>query len=301
MLALITGAHGFVGRHLAEHLTKSGDEVIKTDVSHGGPNLLDQEGFVQLLMSVRPDAVYHLAGQADVKASWGKPLDTFRINAEGTLNLLEACKEAGAKRVLCVSSAEVYGVVEESDLPIKESQPLSPANPYATSKAAAELICKQYNSESMNVMRVRSFNHFGPGQNENFVAAALAKRFLIAQAQDQHEILVGNLSSSRDFTDVRDVVRAYRAIVLHGEAGEVYNVCSGYDRKISELADAFLACIGSDFSLVSDPDLHRPSDIPILKGDNSKLREQTEWYPLIEFEQSITDIINATRNSLGSE
>ncbi|HJM29005.1 MAG: GDP-mannose 4,6-dehydratase [Acidimicrobiales bacterium] len=298
MLVLVTGAKGFVGSHLAAHLTESGDEVICSDLSDGGPDLLDREGLNDLLTSVRPDAVYHLAGQADVKASWEDPLKTFRINAEGTLNVLEACKKADTSRVLCVSSAEVYGVVQEIELPIKESQALSPANPYATSKAAAELICSQYNSASMEVIRVRSFNHFGPGQATNFVASALAKRMLVALKKSEPEIAVGNLSSRRDFTDVRDVVRAYRALILDGEPGEVYNVCSGSDRMISEIADALLTHIDGDLSLVADPNLQRPSDIPVLRGDNSKLQKQTGWIPLIHFDQSIKDIVKETRKSL---
>ena len=298
MLALITGANGFVGRHLSDHLIESGDEVIASDLSDGGPDLLDQQAFRDLLGSVRPDVVYHLAGQADVKASWENPLKTFRINAEGTLNVLEACKNSGVNRVLCVSSAEVYGIVSESELPIKESQALMPANPYATSKAAAELICNQYDSNSMEVLRVRSFNHFGPGQSDNFVAAALAKRLLIADKENTGEILVGNLKSRRDFTDVRDVVRAYRALILDGEAGEVYNVCSGSTRMISELADALLGQINEMISLVPDPNLQRPSDIPVLMGDNSKLQTRTGWNPLIEFEESIADIIYAAQKSL---
>ena len=298
MLALITGANGFVGRHLSNHLIESGDEVITSDLSDGGPDLLDQQAFRDLLGSVRPDVVYHLAGQADVKASWENPLKTFRINAEGTLNVLEACKNSGVNRVLCVSSAEVYGIVSESELPIKESHALMPANPYATSKAAAELICNQYHSNSMEVLRVRSFNHFGPGQSDNFVAAALAKRLLIADKENTGEILVGNLKSRRDFTDVRDVVRAYRALILDGEAGEVYNVCSGSTRMISELADALLGQINEMISLVPDPNLQRPSDIPVLMGDNSKLQNRTGWNPLIEFEESIADIIYAAQKSL---
>jgi len=298
MLALITGAKGFVGSHLANHLIESGDEVVSSDLSDGGPDLLDQQAFRDLLGSIRPDAVYHLAGQADVKASWENPVKTFRVNAEGTLNVLEACKGAGVSRVLCVSSAEVYGIVTEAELPIEESQKIAPANPYATSKAAAELICDQYNSASMEVIRVRSFNHFGPGQSENFVAAALAKRLLLANKGNKGEILVGNLKSRRDFTDVRDVVRAYRALILDGEAGEVYNVCSGSARMISELADALLAQINKMITLIPDPNLQRPSDIPVLMGDNSKLQKRTGWNPLIEFEQSIEDIIHAAQESL---
>ena len=298
MLALITGADGFVGKHLLNHLTECGDKTITTDISTGGPDLLDPNAFLDLFQSVRPDVVYHLAGQADVKESWENPLRTFRINAEGTLNVLEAAKSAGVRKVLCISSSEVYGLVQESDLPINELHRLSPSNPYATSKATAELISAQYDSPSLEVVIARSFNHFGPGQSENFVTTALAKRMLLADASGSTEITVGNLSTRRDFTDVRDVVRAYRDLILSGEAGEAYNVCSGRDMMIYDLANALLKHINSDLALVPDPDLQRPSDIPALRGDNSKLRDRTNWRPLKEFDESIADIVLATKKSL---
>jgi GDP-4-dehydro-6-deoxy-D-mannose reductase len=257
--------------------------------------LLDPAGINDLVSRIRPDHVYHLAGQADVKASWEDPLTTFRVNAEGTLNVLLACQLFKVKKVLCVSSAEVYGSVQKSELPITEKHKLNPSNPYATSKSAAEILCKQMNSQNFEIMRARSFNHFGPGQKENFVAAALTKRMLQAKQRGESEITVGNLKTIRDFTDVRDVVRAYRLILTKGEGGNVYNVCSGIGRKIQDLATALLSQIDSELNLKVDPKLHRPSDTPVLIGDYSKLQKQTGWEPRIEFDQTIKDTIESTK------
>ena len=301
MKALITGSAGFVGQHLAEHLSNEGDEVFCSDLSLGGPNLLNPVGINGLMSKVNPDYVYHLAGQADVKASWEDPLTTFRVNAEGTLNVLQACRLSNVKKVLCISSAEVYGSVQKSELPITEKHIINPSNPYAASKSAAEILCKQMNSQDLQIMCARSFNHFGPGQKENFVAAALTKRMLLAQRLDQSEITVGNLETIRDFTDVRDVVRAYRLILTKGDGGNVYNVCSGIGRKISELATTLLSKIDSELELKLDPKLHRPSDTPVLIGDYSKLHKQTGWEPDIEFDQTIEDTIESTRALMTQE
>ena len=295
MKALISGSAGFVGQHLAEHLSNEGDEVFCSDLSLGGPDLLDAAGIIDLVSEIRPDYVYHLAGQADVKASWEDPLSTFRVNAEGTLNMLLACQLFNVKKVLCVSSAEVYGSVQKSELPITEKHKLNPSNPYATSKSAAEILCKQMNSQNFEIMRARSFNHFGPGQKENFVAVALAKRMLLAEQLGQSEITVGNLKTIRDFTDVRDVVRAYRLILTKGEGGNVYNVCSGIGREIQDLATALLSQIDSELDLKVDPNLYRPADTPVLIGDYSKLQKQTGWEPRIEFDQTIKDTIESTK------
>ena len=301
MKALITGSAGFVGQHLVEHLSNEGDEVFCSDLSLGGPDLLDPVGITDLISKVNPDYVYHLAGQADVKASWEDPLTTFRVNAEGTLNVLQACRLSNVKKVLCISSAEVYGSVQKSELPITEKHIINPSNPYAASKSAAEILCKQMNSQDLQIMCARSFNHFGPGQKENFVAAALTKRMLLAQRLDQSEITVGNLETIRDFTDVRDVVRAYRLILTKGDGGNVYNVCSGIGRKISELATTLLNKIDSELELKLDPKLHRPSDTPVLIGDYSKLHKQTGWEPHIEFDQTIEDTIESTRALMTQE
>lgn len=296
MLALITGGSGFVGKHLADHLSDCGDDVLTTDISDGGPDLLDQNEMDELILSTQPQVVYHLAGQADVGASWDAPVTTFRINAEGTLNVLSACRKAGVERVLTISSAEVYGKVPNERLPIDESLPLAPASPYAVSKAAAEMISTYEASRGLEVMCARSFNHFGPGQNINFVTSALALRILQAKKDGRKTIPVGRLDTRRDFTDVRDVVRAYRSIITNGVSGESYNVCSGEDRSIGDLAEALMAASGCTIGLVPDASLQRPSDIPVLRGDNTKIKSHTGWEPIVEFERTIRDIVESTQS-----
>ena len=295
MLALITGSAGFVGKHLSDFLSTCGDEVVTTDIAEGGPDLLDDIALNNLFLSIKPEVVYHLAGQADVGASWSDAPRTFRINAEGTLNVLIACRLAGVKRVLTVSSAEVYGKVNDKELPINESLPLAPASPYAVSKAAVEMISAYEASRELDVMCSRSFNHFGPGQSTNFVASALALRILEAKKAGEKSIPVGRLDTKRDFTDVRDVVRAYRSIICKGISGEAYNVCSGVDRSIEELAEALLEASESTVELVPDISLQRPSDIPVLRGDHSKIKSHTGWTPNIEFTETIKDIISSTQ------
>lgn len=293
MKALITGAGGFVGTHLARHLVEEGDEVIATDRRTGGADILDRAAIAEAVTGPRPDVVYHLAGQADVAASWDDPQGTLRSNAEGTLNVLEAAAAAGVQRVIVVTSAEVYGLVRSDDLPVTENLPLNPGNPYAASKAAAEMVAIQWANAGLDVIRARAFNHLGPGQSERFVAAALAGRMIRARATGEHRIPVGNLDARRDFTDVRDVVRAYRLLAIHASAGEAYNVCSGVDRSVRELVDLFIAGMDWPIELIPDPDLQRPSDLPVLRGDAEKLRSATGWQPTIPLEQTVADILDS--------
>ena len=234
----MTGAAGFVGGHLVEHLRASGDDVTCTDRASGGPDLLDAAGIRGLVAEVRPEVVYHLAGQADVGGSWDSPVQTLRTNAEGTLILLEAVRVLDGVRVVTVSSADVYGMVDPGDLPTPESAPLRPVSPYAASKAAADLLALQAHlGHGLDVVRARSFNHLGPGQSDRFVCSALASRIAAAELAGGDSIRVGNLDARRDFTDVRDVVRAYRCLALDGRPGAAYNVCTGTTVSIREVAE----------------------------------------------------------------
>ncbi|MDE3138657.1 MAG: GDP-mannose 4,6-dehydratase, partial [Acidobacteriota bacterium] len=226
--ALITGGQGFVGRHLAQHLRSAGDEVTvadrETDVTVRG-------ALSAALAVARPDVVFHLAAMTSVAESWKRPAEYTRVNVLGTANLLDAAHEVVPDaRVVVVSSAEVYGVVREDQLPLRESSPAVPANPYSTSKLEAELVAREaVRSRGQWVVIARPFNHIGPGQSTSFVVPALIRRMLDATAQGLHFIMVGDLSTRRDFSDVRDVVRAYRLLGEWGGAGEVYNVASGHD------------------------------------------------------------------------
>jgi GDP-4-dehydro-6-deoxy-D-mannose reductase len=297
MRALITGASGFVGRHLTDHLTSRGDEVIGSDRSEGGPDLSDLPGWERLCAEVKPEVVYHLAGDADVGGSWHHPVETFRANAEGTLNLLLAARSAGVQRVLNVGSADVYGRVPPDQLPITESHPLVPLSPYAASKIAADYLGLQATlGYGFEVIRVRAFNHIGPGQSEHFVAPAIAMNIARNELDGSDTIPVGNLTPQRDLTDVRDVVRAYRLLIESGEPGEVYNVCSGAAVAISDIGAQLLELATHPMRLVDDPARQRPVDLPILVGDNSKLTGQTGWRPEIPLSTTLKDLMEDCRS-----
>jgi GDP-4-dehydro-6-deoxy-D-mannose reductase len=297
MRALITGGLGFVGHHLTDHLRASGDEVVALDRhSHPSIDITDAARTAAAIADAEPDAVYHLAGWADVGGSWKDPRTVLRVNAEGTLNVLEACREAGVQRVLAVASADVYGVVTEDELPLDEHAPLRPTSPYAASKLAADALAQQaFLGHGLGVIRVRPFNHLGPGQAEQFVASALAARIARAERDGADFITVGNLEARRDFTDVRDIVRAYRLLVERGAPGEVYNVCSGRDLAIQDLADQLVRLAKRPIELRPDPELMRPADLPVLRGDASKLTAATGWRPQIPIEQTLADLLDDMR------
>ena len=294
--ALVTGAHGFVGRHLVEHLRAMGDDVEGCDRSDGSVDIVDLSSVQAAVNRIRPEVVYHLAGWSDVGGSWAAPVDVFRANAEGTLNLLLACAESGVERVLAVSSADVYGIVREDELPIHENAPLRPVTPYAASKVAADYLSLQaWLGSRLPVLRARAFNHLGPGQLPRFVAPALAERIARNELDGGTVVPVGNLSARRDFTDVRDVVRAYRLLVNRGEPGEVYNVCSGRAVSVQELAEALLRMARQPMQLTPDPALERPIDVPVLLGDYSRLRKATGWEPEIALDRTLADLLDDMR------
>ena len=302
MRALVTGGLGFVGRHLVEHLRQCGDEVAVID-HHGehAVDITDGEALHVAIAEAAPEAVYHLAGWADVGGSWKEPVAAFRANAEGTLNVLLACAAAGVVRVLSVGSADVYGVVTEAELPLTEHSPLRPASPYAASKVAADFLGLQaFLGQGLGVIRVRAFNHLGPGQTDRFVAPALAARIAANERDGGDTVTVGDLSPRRDFTDVRDVVRAYRLLVEHGAPGEVYNVCTGRDLSVQQLADHLLTLATRPMLLATDPALLRPVDIPVLRGDATKLREATGWTPEISIDQTLADLLDDQRTRVGA-
>jgi GDP-4-dehydro-6-deoxy-D-mannose reductase len=191
-----------------------------------------------------------------------------------------------------ISSAEVYGAVTEADLPLTEESPLAPVSPYAASKVSAEFLAiQQHLAYGLETIRVRPFNHVGPGQSTDFAVAALAARIVAATKKGQSSIPVGNLSARRDLTDVRDVVRAYRMLVVDAPPGEVYNICSGHAVRIDELAQRLLTLAGADLELRPDPDLVRPVDIPVLLGAPGKLEKHTGWHPEIDLDQTLSDVL----------
>ena len=303
MRTVVTGGLGFVGTHLVRHLREAGDDVVTLDRRGDLPvDILDGAAVAAALARAEPEAVYHLAGWADVGASWVEPLRVFRANAEGTLHVLQACRAVGVARVLAVASADIYGIVHEADLPLREDAPLRPASPYAASKVAADALAEQaFLGYGLGVIRVRPFNHLGPGQSEQFVAPAIAARVARAERDGADTIPVGNLTPRRDVTDVRDVVRAYRLLVEQGDPGEVYNVCTGRDLAVQTLADLLVGLATRPVELVTDATLLRPVDLPVLRGDPSKLQAATGWSPSIPIEQTVADVLDDMRHRILSD
>jgi GDP-4-dehydro-6-deoxy-D-mannose reductase len=288
--SLITGGHGFVGGWLAAHLRDLGDEVTTIDREVG---ITDQAALAEAMSEARPDAVYHLAALTHVGQSWDEPLRVLEVNIVGTGAVLAAARRCGSDpRVLVTSSAEVYGAVtDQAQLPLTETSPTAPLTPYAASKLAAEALAAQaFLGHSQQVITVRPFNHIGPGQSPNFAVAALAKRIADADRRGARTIPVGTLSARRDFTDVRDVVRAYRMLVESGAPGVVYNVCSGHDVAIQEIAEALLDLAGTSLAFEIDPSLVRPVEVPVLRGDAGRLTTATGWRPEIPLERTLADV-----------
>jgi GDP-4-dehydro-6-deoxy-D-mannose reductase len=300
MRSLITGGSGFVGAHLARELAAAGHEVIATDVAAPSPSpagivfrrcdLLDGGAVKALVADIRPDYIFHLAAQSSAAKSFEQPRETLETNVFGTLNVFEsvralpyACPGAktrsGKVRVLSVGSSEEYGRRPRSAMPLGEGSPIEPVSPYAVSKAAQTMLALQYGrSFDMDVVATRSFSHTGPGQDARFVLPSFARQCAEIRAGSREPVVkVGNLDVVRDYLDVRDVVRAYRMIAE--EAGEpgVYNVCSGRGIGLRDALDFFVGACGVPVKIVEDPGLFRPADIPVLVGDNARLRLSCGW------------------------
>jgi GDP-4-dehydro-6-deoxy-D-mannose reductase len=289
--SLITGGRGFVGRWLAQHLEHQGDQVVSIDHE---VDVTDPTALLAAVSEAAPDAIYHLAALTHVGQSWDEPLRVVEVNVIGTAALLAAARECGTDpRILVTSSAEVYGAVTDpSRLPLTEESPTAPLTPYAASKLAAEaLVAQAFLGHGQQVITVRPFNHIGPGQTPNFAVSALAKRIVEADRRHATTIPVGNLSARRDFTDVRDVVRAYRLLIESGEPGGLYNVCSGQDVTIASIADGLLALAGTTLAFETDPTLVRPVEVPVLRGDRSRLSAATGWKPEIGLDQTLADVL----------
>jgi GDP-4-dehydro-6-deoxy-D-mannose reductase len=290
MRALITGGKGFVGQWLAAHLRDCGDDVVVIDIE---TDVADGAAVRHVMTDIGPDAVYHLAAMTHVGESWENPSQVLRVNVLGTAEILAAARSLPASpRVLVVSSAEVYGVVGPAQLPLGEDTPSAPASPYAASKLAAEVVALQaWRGYGQPVIVVRPFNHVGPGQSPNFFVPALAKRIVEARRTGAASLRVGTLTTRRDFTDVRDVVVAYRLLIERGAAGEVYNVCSGRDVAMSEVAAQLLDLAQADLTLETDPELVRPVDVPVLRGDGARLLAATGWRAAIPLPTTLADVL----------
>ena len=316
MKALITGITGFVGSHLAELLLSKGYEVygiarwrssteninhIKSKLSIIEADLNDAHSFYNAIQKIKPDEIYHLAAQSFVPTSWTAPADTMKTNVIGTINLFEAVRKAGIDpKIQVACSSEEYGLVKPEETPIKETNPLRPLSPYGVSKVAQDMLSFQYSkSYALNVVVTRGFNHTGPRRGEVFVCSNFAKQIVeIEKGLKKPIISVGNLEAIRDFTDVRDMVKGYNLALEKGIPGERYNICSGKGYKISEVLDMLLKMTDKDIKIEKDPARDRPSDVPILLGDNSKFIKQTGWKPEIPFEKTLKDLLDYWRKLL---
>ena len=297
MRAVVTGARGFVGSHLVAHLHACGDDVVGLD-RHSSPpvDVTDGRSVAAGVAELRPEAVYHLAAISHVGESWDAPSQVVRVNVEGTLNVLRACRDAGVDRVLVVGSADEYGAVGPAAGALTEDAPLRPVTPYGASKVGAEFLALQaFLGDGLATLRVRAFNHTGPGQSPRFVVPGLARRVATAERDGRREVAVGSLDAVRDICDVRDVVRAYRLLVEHGEPGEVYNVCSGSGYAVRDLAERLLEMSAAELVLTTDPHLVRPVEVPALVGDPTRLRRATGWEPSVPIEQTLADVLARER------
>jgi GDP-4-dehydro-6-deoxy-D-mannose reductase len=300
---LVTGAAGFVGRHLLEQLVAAGTPVVAwrrpgkdpadlTDaVSWAAVDLLERDAVARALSEVTPNAIYHLAGAAHVAESWQQTVETYRSNVIGTHHLLTAVRDVtpGA-RVLVACSASVY---KPQPRPLRETDPIAPSSPYATSKLAQELLARQmWDDERVAALIARSFNHTGPGQDPSYVASGIARQIARIEAGLQEPILrLGNLEPRRDLSDVRDVVRAYGAMMAHATPGTPYNVCSGREMSIRSLVETFVSRANARITVVQEPALFRPNDLPLLLGDHSRLSTDTGWAPRISLDQTVDDLL----------
>lgn len=286
----MTGGKGFVGQWLAAHLEAEGDEVVVTGEE---VDVTDAAAVRRSFDEIRPEAIYHLAGWAAVGSSWDDPAAVFSVNANGALHVLDAARRLEARpRVLIVSSAEVYGKVRPDQLPLREEMPVSPVSPYAASKVAAEVVARQaFLGFGLDVFVVRPFNHIGPGQSPGFVVSDLARRIVDAERTGATVLEMGNPTPRRDLTDVRDVVRAYRLLLERGEPGETYNVCSGEDVVIGDLAQRLIALSGAPLELSTGSVGLRPVDVPVLRGDAGRLRAATGWSPDIPLDDTLRDVL----------
>jgi GDP-4-dehydro-6-deoxy-D-mannose reductase len=316
--SLITGAGGFAGSHLADYLLtnpETASDVWGCDLSGRrrpfhppqlkllAADLRDPEAARRLIHQVQPDHIYHLAGQAFVGDSWSRPWETIETNMRAQVNLFEAVLAAGLRpRILVACSADEFGPVRPEALPIRETHPLRPDSPYAVSKIGQDMLGLQYYlSHALPVIRVRPFNHIGPRQNRRFVAPAFASQIAAIEAGRQPPVVrVGNLTARRDFTDVRDMVRAYALALRRGQAGEDYNIGTGRSRTIQELLDLLLGMARVAIQVEPDEARMRPADVPELVSDAAKFRDCTGWEPVIPFEQSLRDLLNYERSALAA-
>ncbi|MFZ7121893.1 MAG: GDP-mannose 4,6-dehydratase [Eubacteriaceae bacterium] len=311
MKALITGIEGFVGGYLTEELLENRIEICGTYLNKSllNDNLIDKAKLYQLditeqdsvesiVKDIQPDYIFHMAAQSSAALSWNNPNQTMSININGTINLLNSIRNLAKEvKVLLIGSSEEYGVIETDKLPINENQELKPGNPYSISKITQEMIAKLYvNAYDMNIVSTRSFNHIGPKQSSKFVISDWAKQIAEIEVENNDPVIyVGNLDIERDFTDVRDIVRAYVKLIQYGSKGEAYNVGSGKSYILRDILNELIRRSSKPIQVITDRAKHRPIDNPVIRCDNSKLKQCFEWQIQYDIKQSLNDILKYWR------
>ena len=317
MQAIITGVGGFAGSHLAEYLLNNTNQTIwgcgqslspilqpNTPLNYHCIDLTNPHNTMDFLDGIKPDYIYHLAGQAAVHTSWEDPKGNYDANVYAALNILDAIWKLNLKcRLLVVTSMEVYGKVSPSNMPIKEDLCFRPNSPYSASKAAEDLLAQAYYlGHGLDIIRVRPLNHIGPRQSDQFVATAFARQIArIEIGQQPPTILVGNLSDRRDFTDVRDMVKAYALTMEYGKSGSAYNIASGNMYTIKELLETLISLSDVKVTIKVDTKRVRSSSTPPLIADCARFKKITGWEPEITFQETLSDLLNFERHKLKSE
>ena len=314
--ALITGITGFAGSHLAELLLQEQVEVhgiqrwrsksdninqIRDKITFHEADLLDAHSLYKVIDEVQPNYIFHLAAQSYVQSSWASPSNTLEVNIIGTVHLFEAVRNSNLEIPIQIAcSSEEYGKVLKDELPINENNPLRPLSPYAVSKLAMDYLGYQYyESYGLKVIRTRGFNHTGPRRGDVFSESTFAKQIAeIEKGLHEPIVYVGNLDAVRDYTDVRDMVKAYYIAVKKCEPGEAYNIATGAGWKIKDVLNLLLSLSKVKIKIVSDKDRMRPSDVEVLIGDSSKFRKKTGWKPEIPFEKTMEDLLNYWREKV---
>ena len=307
MKALITGVDGFVGKYLSEYLLKQKYEVYGTTILEEYRNekikifkmdLLDSKEVNKVIEMIKPDKIFHLAGQSAVGLSWKNPVLTVDINVNGTLNLLEAVRENCINsKILIIGSSDQYGPIKPEECPVNENKEQNPQSPYGVSKKTQEEMSLLYvKAYKMNIIMVRAFNHIGAGQGKNFVVADFASKIVEIEKGSEPVLKVGNLETFRDFTDVRDIVRGYDLLLEKGVIGEVYNIGSGEKIKVSEVLKKLVNMSKKEIKIEIDPDKFRPVDVPIVVCDNSKIKKDTGWETEILIDNTLKEVLEYWRN-----
>lgn len=307
--ALITGSEGFAGYHLWRELEKNGYEVYGTTLFESPKDpmdnvfqadITDKDDLKNIIEKLLPDYIFNLAAQAAPSISFKRPSLTFAVNTVGVANLIEIIREISNynPRIILIGSSEEYGIVDQKDLPVTENQPLNPVSPYSVSKVATYYLSKIYSkSFGMDIIYASTFNNTGPGQTPGFLVPDVAEQIVNIEKENREQVvLTGNLDTFRDYTDVRDVVRAYRLLAEKGVSGERYNICSGKSISTKYIVDTLIGFSTLKISHKVDPLKKRPSDLPVIRGSYEKIKKATSWQPEIPIEISLKDLLESLRS-----